>query len=554
VTLRGRLLTYSLIQVLALGLLPFAAGLFIRGRVLPILDEHLGRKTEATVLSLASRLDVALGSGEPELAEAALAELTGDPDLVRAEVRDRAGNLVASIGTGVSRALVSQPTARVQDLGDALAATAPIEMEGYPLGFAAAVFSKERQRSLIAWMMALAAAVALATLVAVIAAFRFSRRFVAPIHRMIQFSQRLKEGGLSERVASVAREGELARLAADLNAMAEALENRDAALAQRGRELEESLGKLRATQEELLSSTRLASVGEMAGRTAHEVLNPMTGINGRLTKMIHYEADAMEPNLDTLREIVGAWREAYRAGGLDGLGRSLAQPTADGGLLIGEDLDNLEGITAYLADSHRDRAADLQFLLKESDRVVHIVDGMRSLTRSAGTPVRARVDELLRESIETVADSAAQRKVALQLELDAAPGAEVRVDRYEFVQVLTNLLRNALLAIEEKSGRAGGCVTIASGASADRVEVRVRDDGCGILDEHVPLLFEASFTTRSSRDGTGLGLSIARRLARGFGGELRLERTAAGQGATFLLELPLAGPTTGSMDGLTHAQ
>jgi signal transduction histidine kinase len=552
VTLRRRLLTYSLIQVFALGLLPLAAGLFVRSRVLPILDEHLGRKTEAAVLSLAGRLDVALASGEPELVRSALTELAGDPDLLHAEVRDRGGQVIATIGSGMGGLTVSQHTTSVQDLGDALAATAPIMMEGYPLGSAAAAFSKARQRSLVTWMMVLAAAVALATLIAVVIAFRFSRAFVAPIHRMIQFSQRLKEGGLSERVAASAGEGELAMLAADLNAMAEALETRDAALAQRSRELEESLAKLRAAQEELLRSTRLASVGEMAGRTAHEVLNPMTGINGRLTKMVHYEIDAMEPNLDTLREIVGAWRGAYREDGIEGLGRSLAQPGADGRPLVGEDLDNLEGIAAYLADSHRERTTDLQFLLKESDRVVHIVDGMRSLTRSTGTPVRARVDELLRESLETVADSAAQRRVALELRVDPDPGAEVQVDRYEFVQVVTNLLRNALLAIEEKSGRAGGRVTIASGVEDDRVAVRVRDNGCGIRDEHIPLLFDASFTTRSSRDGTGLGLSIARRLARGFGGELRLEQTAAGQGATFLLELPVAG--TRPMEGIAHAQ
>jgi two-component system, NtrC family, sensor kinase len=116
----------------------------------------------------------------------------------------------------------------------------------------------------------------------------------------------------------------------------------------------------------------------------------------------------------------------------------------------------------------------------------------------------------------------------------------VMVDRYEFVQIVTNLLRNACLAIEDKNGRAGGQVTIATEVGADLVAVRVRDDGCGIADESIPRLFEASFTTRSSRDGTGLGLGIARRLARGFGGELRLERSAVGQGSTFLLEIPVA--------------
>lgn len=552
-TLRRRLLTYSLIQVGALGLLSIGAGLFVRGKVHPIVDEHLGLKTEAAILGLADRVEVPLASDEAEAVAAALAEVGRDPDLVHVEVRDRQGKVVAAVGPAPARHPAVGAGPRAQDLGDALGAAVKLQIEGYELGTVEVVFSKARERSLVAWMLTLAGVVVLASLASVAIAIRFSRAFVAPIQRMIQFSRRLKDGGLSERVASSAREGELARLAEDLNAMAEALQARDSALAQRGRELEDSLAKLRAAQEEILRSTRLASVGEMAGRTAHEVLNPMTGITFRLTKMLRYEGDAMGPNLGTLQEIVQAWRTAYRRGGADELIRILgAPPDGQGAPLLEEDLDNLEGIATYLADAHRDRTADLQFVLRESDRVIHIVDGMRSLTRQNGMPVRAQVSELLRESVESVADGAARRQVSLRLLGDK--DAEVKVDRYEFVQVVTNLLRNAVLAVEEKAGQDGGRVHVVTQVADDRVEVRVEDDGCGIPDDHVPHLFEASFTTRSARDGTGLGLGIARRLARGFGGELRLERSEVGRGTTFLLEIPLAGEFSAEMEPIRHAQ
>jgi signal transduction histidine kinase len=552
-TLRRRLLTYSLVQVGALGLLSIGAGLFVSAKVRPIVDEHLGLKTEAAILGLADRVEVPLAGGETEEIADALEELGRDPDLVHVEVRDRHGVVLAAVGPAPARHPAVGVGPRAQDLGDALGAAVGLEIEGYQVGTVEVVFSKARERSLVAWMLILAGVVVLASLVSVVIAVRFSRAFIDPIQRMIQFSRRLKDGGLSERVASSAREGELARLAEDLNAMAEALQARDAALAQRGRELEESLAKLRAAQEEILRSTRLASVGEMAGRTAHEVLNPMTGITFRLTKMLRYEGDAMAPNLGTLHEIAGAWRTAHREGGMAELIRLLgAPPEGQAAPLIEEDLDNLEGIAAYLADAHRDRVADLQFVLRESDRVIHIVDGMRSLTRQTGTPVRARVDELLRESVESVADGAARRQVSVRL--IGQPDAEVRVDRYEFVQVVTNLLRNAVLAVEEKAGQDGGRVHVVTQVAEDRVEVRIEDDGCGIQNEHVPHLFEASFTTRSAHDGTGLGLGIARRLARGFGGELRLERSEVGHGTTFLLEIPLAGPLTANMDQIQHAQ
>lgn len=552
-TLRRRLLTYSLVQVAALGLLSIGAGLFVRAKVRPIAGEHLGQKTEAAILRLADRVEVPLASGDGQAIAAALEEMRGDADLVHVEVRDRTGEVLAAVGRAPARRPAVGVGPRAQDLGDSLGAATRLEIEGYELGAVEVSFSKARERSLVAWMLILAGVVVLASLVSVVIAVRFSRAFISPIQRMIQFSRRLKEGGLSERVSSSAREGELALLAEDLNAMAEALQARDAALAQRGRELEESLAKLRAAQEEILRSTRLASVGEMAGRTAHEVLNPMTGITYRLTKMRRYEDEAMGPNLGTLREIVTAWRAAYREGGAEELIRAVGtSPGGQGAPLIEEDLDNLEGIASYLDDAHRDRTGDLQFVLRESDRVIHIVDGMRSLTRQTGTPVRARIGELLRESVDSVSDSAARRHVALRMNGEA--DAEVKVDRYEFVQVVTNLLRNAVLAVEERRGRDGGRVHVAAGVIDGRVEVRVEDDGCGIADEHVPRLFEGSFTTRSARDGTGLGLGIARRLARGFGGDLRLERTEVGRGTTFLLEIPLAGPITATMEQIVHAQ
>jgi len=539
VTLRGRLLLFALAQIAAFGLLCSAAGLLLHAKVVPILDEYLERKTRATLLSLASSLDVALGGDDPALVRKSLTAVGSDPDMARVEVRDGEGAMVAAIGLAGPLDVSSDAPRQVVDTGDLLVAWAPVELEGYRLGTVAIAFSKARQQSISAWMTAAGVTMVVAVLLAVLVAFRFSRSFVGPIHAMVQFSRRVKEGGLSERVVGPAA-GELSILSADLNAMAAAIEARDAALAQRGLELEQSLDKLRDAQEQLVHSTRLASVGEMAGRTAHEVLNPMTSIHFRLTRMMKYATTTMQPNMETMAEIVSGWRESFQAEGMAGLMRSLSQPVGEDGqmLLVAEDLENLSGIHGYLTESHRATVVDLEFLLKEADRVTHIVDGMRSLSRVSGTPMLATVRSLLEESLETMRDSAARRNIELDLEIEIAD--QVCVDRYEFVQILGNLLRNAFLAVEERHGRAGGRVSLDARRDGGVIQVRVRDNGCGIPAAHLAFLFEASFTTRTARDGTGLGLSIARRLARSFHGELAIEETRVGGGSTFLLEIPAA--------------
>jgi signal transduction histidine kinase len=538
-TLRGRLLVFVLSLIAVFGALCLSAGLLLHSKMVPILDQYLERKAQATVLALAGSLDGALGHGDSAAASAAISSLASDPDLGRIEVRDTSGAILASIGDDEPIDVSRFDRRRVTDTGHELVSWAVVKFEGVPLGTVAVAFSKARQTSISIWMMAAAITVVAATLISLLIAFRFSRSFVRPIQAMMQFSRRVKEGGLSERVEGSAT-GELSILAGDLNAMATAIESRDAALAHRGRELEQSLVQLREAQDELLQSTRLASVGEMSGRTAHEVLNPMTGIHFRLSKMLKDARTAMQPNLVTMGEIVKAWRDTYRAEGIDGLARALSAPAGETGqmTLLEEDLDNLTGIEAYLAENHRTTVSDLEFLIKEAGRVTHIVDGMRSLTRAAGTPTLARVRSLVEESLETMRDSAARRNIDLSLELEA--DEDVLVDRYEFIQILGNLIRNAFFAVEEQRARAGGLVHISTRRAGDVIEVRVHDNGCGIRPEHVSLLFEASFTTRSATEGTGLGLSIARRLARSFQGDLRLEWTASGEGSTFLLEIPAA--------------
>jgi signal transduction histidine kinase len=151
------------------------------------------------------------------------------------------------------------------------------------------------------------------------------------------------------------------------------------------------------------------------------------------------------------------------------------------------------------------------------------------------------VDAVLVEIEATMGPNAHRAHVALVVDRPAVPLA-VRADRLRLVQILINLVGNAIKFSDGK-----GTVTLSAAASGPVVELRVRDQGIGIDPRDHQLIFESFRQVDSSHTrkfgGTGLGLSITRKLVELHGGTISVE-SALGQGATFVITLPRAGPVT----------
>jgi CheY-like chemotaxis protein len=116
------------------------------------------------------------------------------------------------------------------------------------------------------------------------------------------------------------------------------------------------------------------------------------------------------------------------------------------------------------------------------------------------------------------------------------PGLAVQADRTRLMQVLLNLIGNAV-----KYNRAGGAVTLECRETDDRVWLGVRDEGPGLSDEDQSRLFEPFQrlgAEHSGIEGTGIGLALSRRLMQAMGGQIGVDSTP-GQGATFWLRLPV---------------
>jgi two-component system, LuxR family, sensor kinase FixL len=233
-------------------------------------------------------------------------------------------------------------------------------------------------------------------------------------------------------------------------------------------------------QSELVHVSRLSAMGTMATTLAHELNQPLTAI-------ANY-AEAADP-------IVGSDREEDRA-------------------LLREIFQEMAGQTM---------------------RAGGIVRRLREFIARGDIEKRVEdLPELIEEAAALALIGTRERGIAAEIVLDPA-ATPVLVDRVQIQQVLINLIRNAVEAMEESEVRQ---LRVSTGFSdAATIRIAVSDTGPGISRSVASQLFQAFVSTKSS--GMGLGLSICRTIVEAHGGRIRAGESAEG-GAEFEFTLPTA--------------
>jgi PAS domain S-box-containing protein len=237
---------------------------------------------------------------------------------------------------------------------------------------------------------------------------------------------------------------------------------------------------------------KLQSVGTLAAGIAHEVNNPLAFIRANLSQIHrmgeHVEACHAErgPDAKLAEELVDL--------------REITEETLDG---IG--------------------------------RIERIVAGMRRLAASGEQSFqRVDVNEVVRDALR-LSNLGRDVHVVVETRLaDGLPPVEGTPER--LVQAILNLLLNARQALERRPG----CVRVETRCDGSSLEIRVGDDGPGIVEEIQERIFDPFFTTKDPDQGTGLGLAIAFDIVRDHGGGLEV-RSKPGAGACFIVRLPHCG-------------
>ena len=178
------------------------------------------------------------------------------------------------------------------------------------------------------------------------------------------------------------------------------------------------------------------------------------------------------------------------------------------------------------------------------DRVTHIVDIIRT-QRSLDSGTMARKDINLRkavaDAVKLVQDSLTHRGIRIHIDCQDAP-KEIRIQESKFHQMLVNLIKNAMEAIDELAESGGleaqPVIQIRSYVEEAFLVLDVIDNGIGIEGKRTRLIFTAGYTTKER--GSGLGLHSTANFVIGTGGQISALSPGIGQGTTMRIKLRLS--------------
>jgi signal transduction histidine kinase len=394
---------------------------------------------------------------------------------------------------------------------------------------------------------------ALVVTLAVLLSAWLARGLTRPLRSLVEAAGKVAKGDLEVTLHTRTRD-ELALLTSEFNTMVLELARQRAELEGQSHELtvrvkektaalEEEKRVASDAQQNLLKTTRLATLGEMAGVTAHEVLNPLNNMNIRIERFRGQSLGLRQSDLQLMQQILKGWRDSYESGGISKFSEELGKRVDSGKPLLLEDLENLQGIAQDLGKSIDSFREDMDFFGTQIQRVTRIVNNMRSLSRVGGERRPLDIHKPLEDTLLTLKESAQKRKISLIQEFSQEQRDQfvIVADHDELIQVFSNLVRNAMDALMQVRESRPAEIRIRTSSQDGKVWVRIIDNGPGIDASVRARLFEPNVTTKGAAEGTGLGLSICRRIVRAFNGDVEFEDRVDGQpGTVFKVWFPRA--------------
>jgi len=239
--------------------------------------------------------------------------------------------------------------------------------------------------------------------------------------------------------------------------------------------------ELRDKQEQLVQAGKLATLGELTTGVAHELNNPLNNI----------------------------------------------------GLFVGNAIDLLE-----LGSADRERfLQELSSAMQQVRKASEIISHLRTFGRAAPvTREPVAINEVIQRALSLMQEQMRLRQIEVHTNLCQSDPSVIG-NAIQLEQVFINLLTNARDAVAASVQRV---ISIECGISDDFVEISLSDTGPGIPNDLEQRIFDPFFTTKEVGKGTGLGLSITYGILKEHHGTIAVAKKPAGEGATFVIQLPLA--------------
>jgi len=244
--------------------------------------------------------------------------------------------------------------------------------------------------------------------------------------------------------------------------------------------LKEAYYNLKQTQEQLIQSSKMAAMGQLAAGISHELNQPLTGIKG-FVQAILMDLDKDSP--------------------------------------IREDLEKIE---------------------QQAERMDKIIKNIRLFAQKAKFKLEPiNINQPIEDSFMLLNQQL--RLHNIKVEKHMKPDLpKIKGDTNQLQQVFLNLITNARDAIDALNKNSGGIITVITDLDKDRQGIKVvfSDTGCGIKKEELSHIFNPFYTTKSPGGGIGLGLSICYRIIQDHKATIEVD-SKVGQGTSFILTFPV---------------
>ena len=279
----------------------------------------------------------------------------------------------------------------------------------------------------------------------------------------------------------------------------------------RTNQLTKSIEELKTTQNQLIQSEKMASLGELTAGIAHEIQNPLNFVNNfsevSLELMDEMEAEIGKGDLEEAKTIATDIKQNlekinYHGKRADGIVKGMLQHSrSSNGIKEPTDINKLTDEYLRLA-YHGLRAKDTRG------------GAERSGAKSFNATMKTNYDESV---------------------------GNINIIPQDMGRVILNLITNAFYVVDEKKKQIGEnyepTVSVSTKKVGDTVQICIKDNGNGIPQKVLDKIFQPFFTTKPTGQGTGLGLSLSYDIVKAHGGELKVE-TKEGEGSEFVIQLP----------------
>jgi signal transduction histidine kinase len=279
---------------------------------------------------------------------------------------------------------------------------------------------------------------------------------------------------------------------------------------------------------QLLLTSRLAGMAEVATSVLHNVGNVMTSVNILSASIVDLVRNSKISSVSRLGELLGKnQHDLAKFVTEDQRGRQLPEYV---GLLAG-----------HLAEEQAVLLQKVKVLNENIHHINEIVGMQQAYAKVSGVLETLPPAEVVEDALRMHGESLRRHNIELVREFE--PLSAVTVDRHKVLQILFNLLENAKYACLQGSAPEKKIVVGLQAAANGFLRLRVADNGMGIARENLGRIFGQGFSTR--KDGHGFGLHSSVLAAQDMGGSLVAHSEGLGQGATFVLEIPATPPNKG---------